>query len=89
MCSENRMMCMVNKIVLNGCEYELVKNYKNGFDLKLIEEKYTDYFDNFDYILGDFSYDKVRLKGFYESDNTLASEINSINNLQNYIGIFY
>ena len=76
---------MENKIVLNNCEYELVKNYKDGFDLTLIQEKCTDYFETFDYIFGDFSYDKLRLKGFYEHDSKYVSEINNIDNLQDYI----
>ena len=76
---------MEKKIILDDYEYNLVKNYKDGFQLELIQEKYTDYFEPFDYIFGDFSYDKLRLKGFYEHDNSTVKEINDINNLENYI----
>ena len=75
----------MKKITLGDYEYELVKNYKDGFDLSLIEEKYTEYFEVFDYIFCDFSYDKIRLKGFYEHDNSSVKEINDINTLDNYI----
>ena len=76
----------VEKIVrLENCEYELINDYKNAFDLSLVKERYTDYFDSFDYIFGDFSYDKVRLKGFYDKNSPQVSEINNIENLENYI----
>ena len=45
----------------------------------------TDYFNNFDYIVGDWSYSKLRLKGFYESNNKNVKDINNINNLDNYL----
>lgn len=76
---------MSKKIILGDHEYELIKNYKDAFDLSLIEEKYTDYFDSFDYIFCDFSYDKIRIKGFYEYNSKLATEINDIKIIENYI----
>ena len=48
-------------------------------------EKITDYFDEYDYIMGDFAYDKVRLKGYYNSDNKMAKKINDIKYLDDYI----
>ena len=50
-----------------------------------MSEKITDYFENFDYIVGDFSYDKVRLKGYYEKTNKKATEINDISKVERYI----
>lgn len=76
---------MGNRIVLGDYEYELIKNYKNGFDATLLADKYTDYFENFDYIFGDFSYDKLRLKGFCDSKNSMVRDINNIELLENYI----
>lgn len=40
------------KIVLNDIEYEVIKNYREGFDEEIVKEKATDYFKDFDYILG-------------------------------------
>ena len=45
----------------------------------------TDYYDAFDYIVGDFAYGKVRLKGFYESSNKNKKEHNDIKNVDDYI----
>ena len=49
---------------LNGKKYKLIKDYRNGYEEEQIKEKTTDYFIDFDYILGDWAYGKLRLKGF-------------------------
>ena len=46
---------------------------------------FTDYFYDYDYIVGDWAYGKVRLKGFYESDNKKCNKINDIKLLDDYI----
>ena len=50
-------------IKLDDIKYELMENYKDGFELDAVKEKFTDYFYDYDYILGDWSYGKLRLKG--------------------------
>lgn len=54
----------MKNIVLNDCHYEVIENYKNVFNLEELTDKFTDYFETFDYVLGDYSYGKLRLKGF-------------------------
>ena len=56
----------MKKIVLDNIEYELIEDNGDCFLESEIKEKYTDYFDDFDYILGDYAYNKLRLKGFCE-----------------------
>lgn len=65
-------------------KYELVRNDNNCFDESVIE-RITDYFDPYDYIVGDYAYEKVRFKGFYDSKSKEAKPINDIANLDNYI----
>ena len=66
----------MKKIVLEENEYELVKDYKSGFDAEQLELRYTDYFKDYDYILGDWAYGKLRLKGFCNNSNALFNSIN-------------
>ena len=35
-------------VKLDGVEWELVEQYKEGFDALAIKEKYTDYFEPYD-----------------------------------------
>ena len=74
----------MKKIEINQKEYELVRNEGNCFNREDVIEKVTDYFKNYDYIFGDYSYDKVRLKGYYDSNNKKVTEINDIKHLEKY-----
>ena len=75
----------MKKIEINGVEYEVIRNEKDCLDVEDLKEKITDYFDPYDYIFGDFSYEKVRLKGYYEKENKKAKDFNNIQNLDDYI----
>lgn len=67
-----------------GCKYQLVKEDNHCFSYQAVEEKITDYFLPFDYILGDYAYDKLRLKGFYDKTSKNVKEYNDIGNLETY-----
>ena len=75
----------MKKIVINEIEYEIIKNDDECIDKDLLMEKITEYFDDYDYIFGDYAYEKVRLKGYYDSKNKKAKKINDIKYLDNYI----
>lgn len=75
----------MNKITLENNEYEIIKDYKNGYNKEELTNKYTDYFKDFDYIVGDWAYGKLRLKGFYDKKNENCKEFNNIDNLDKYL----
>lgn len=67
----------------NDNDYVLIQDDK-CFDFLDIKDYITDYFEKFDYIFGDFSADKVRLKGFYNSDCKNVKKYNDIQYLEFY-----
>lgn len=69
----------------NGNTYKLIKDYKNGFDRDEFLNKCTDYFKDYDYIVGDIAYSKLRLKGFNKKENKKWNKINDYSNLEKYI----
>ncbi len=75
----------MKKVQINDIDYVVEKDYKNAFDLETVKELCTDYFMDFDYIFGDYSYSKLRLKGFYDSKNKKRKDINDIKGLDDYI----
>ena len=75
----------MDKITINNIDYELIENYKNAFKIDEINEKCTDYFNNYDYIIGDYAYEKLRLKGFYDKDNKKCKPLNNIENKDEYL----
>lgn len=70
---------------IDGQEYEVMKDEEKSFDLKEVEDLYTDYFYPYDYILGDYSYGKLRLKGFCDEKNKKINKINSFKGIDEYI----
>ena len=75
----------MKNIVIDNREYKLIEDYKSGFDLDAITSRLTDYFHHFDYIVGDWSYGKLRLKGFCKKENKNYRELNDFNKKEQYI----
>lgn len=69
----------------NDLKYQVIENYKNAFDESVVKEKMTDYFNDFDYIIGDWSYGKLRLKGFYKKDHKRKKEYNDFSLKDSYL----
>ena len=75
----------MKKIIINNLEYELIENYKEAFDLEEVTSKMTDYFEPYDYILGDIMYGKLRLKGFCKKENKKFNRINDYSCKDDYL----
>ena len=75
------------KVEINNITYEIIKDYKEGYNEEEFKQKCTDYFYDYDYIVGDIAYGKLRLKGFYDEKNKKANKINNYKNLDNYLKI--
>lgn len=74
-----------NSILLEDKEYEIIEDVRDGLDLDELKNKFTDFFYPYDYIVGDWAYGKLRLKGFYDDKNPIKKDINNIKNLKKYI----
>lgn len=74
----------MKKITLENNNYTLEENYKDGFDLEELNKRFTDFFSPYDYVLGDWSYGSLRLKGFYTKSKK-KTKINDYKNIKSYI----
>ena len=72
-------------IVIENASYEVIENVREGLDIEELKSKLTDYFIPFDYVVGDWAYGKLRLKGFYDEKNKNCKEFNNIKNLEKYL----
>ena len=72
-------------IEVENNSYKLIKDYRDAFDKDLFLEKYTSFFENYDYIVGDIAYSKLRLKGFNNKNNKFFNKYNDYNNLDKYL----
>ena len=75
----------MDKIKVEENSYELIENYKEGFNLEDFQNRYTPYFEEYDYILGDYDYSSLRLKGFCEKENKIYKPINDYQKIKDYI----
>ena len=73
------------EIEVNNEKYELIKNYKDAFDKEDFLSKCTEYFYDYDYIVGDIAYGKLRLKGFYDQKSKKVKKINNFKNIDSYL----
>lgn len=69
----------------NEITYTLEKDENKIFNYEEMSTRITPYFNDYDYILGDMSYNKIRLKGFCDKKNKIYKKINDINTLENYL----
>ncbi|WP_284141669.1 MULTISPECIES: YutD family protein [unclassified Virgibacillus] len=72
-------------IELFGKEYELIENIKEGFQEEAIKERYSDILKKYDYIVGDWGYEQLRLKGFFEDSHPKATYDTKISALDDYL----
>ena len=73
------------EIVIHNVTYKVIRDVKDAIQVEDIEKALTDYFDSFDYILGDYAYGKLRLKGFNEKTNKNFKPYNDYKNIEEYI----
>ena len=73
------------KIKTEKFEYEIIKDNRDSFNKEDFLNRYTDYFEPYDFIVGDYAYGKLRLKGFYEDKNPKSNNINKYSNIDKYI----
>jgi uncharacterized protein YutD len=66
-------------------KYRLVYNHREGFDLEKLRLRFSDILSRYDYIVGDWGYEQLRLRGFYNSDHKKAQSEQKINTLVDYL----
>lgn len=69
---------------INNHQYEVVKNYKDAFIFEEFVNRYHPALNQYDYIVGDWGYGQLRLRGFYDQNRPTAQEL-SIDQLQDYL----
>ena len=72
-------------IEVNNKKYQVLQNHKDALNIEDLTEKLTDYFDDFDYIVGDIAYGKLRLKGFNSKTNKNFKPYNDVDKVEEYI----
>ncbi|MBR3206300.1 MAG: DUF1027 domain-containing protein [Bacillus sp. (in: Bacteria)] len=72
-------------IVIQNATFDLVREIKDGFDEEAFKARYSDILNKYDYIVGDWGYNQLRLKGFFDDQNQKATFDTKISTLDEYI----
>jgi uncharacterized protein YutD len=72
-------------ININGSTYEIVQEYRDAFNEEALKARYSDILSRYDYIVGDWGYGQLRLKGFFEDQNQKATFDTKISTLSEYL----
>src|SRR5690625_3394117 len=81
---KDRKVCN-EMIELFGSKYELIEDYREGFDAEALEARYSEVLKKYDFIVGDWGHSQLRLKGFYDENNRKAAYESRINMLDDYL----
>lgn len=71
-------------VLINGHPYDLIVDNHNTFDLDAFRYRYNPVYSNYGYILGDWSYDQLRLTGFYDDNCHVPNDL-KISYLQDFL----
>lgn len=69
---------------INEHPYELMVNYRDAFDRSELSDRFNTYFSRYDYLVGDWGFGQLRLRGFYDDKRNVAGEL-KIGALEDYL----
>ncbi len=75
----------MKKIIVNDISFEIIENYRDAIESDALKDNLTEYFIDYDYILGDWSAGRLRLKGFCDKNNPKYKKINDYDSINTYI----
>lgn len=72
-------------LTIDKAKYTVAVNHRDAVDAEKIAERYNTILNKYDYIVGDWGYDQLRLKGFFDEDNHRAPFDKKIAFLEDYL----
>ncbi|WP_274649180.1 YutD family protein [Paenibacillus humicola] len=70
---------------IGGRTYALVYENKNGWNPEAFRDRYSEVLERYDYVIGDWGYNQLRLKGFFRDNHPKASRDSAISGAADYI----
>lgn len=72
-------------LVIDNLKFELIDSRGDALDEVAITERWNEVLNRYDFIVGDWGYDSLRLKGFFDDKNSKASYDNKISTVKDYL----
>jgi len=72
-------------IHIAGNTYELIFENRNGWNVEAFRNRYSEVLERYDYIVGDWGYNQLRLKGFFRDGHQKATKDTTFSYMTDYI----
>ncbi|SFE94681.1 YutD family protein [Alteribacillus iranensis] len=72
-------------IQIQGQSFELWENVRDGWSEDDFKDRYSEILNKYDFIVGDWSHNQLRLRGFYENSRKKVAFDSKIDTLEDYI----
>ena len=74
-----------NMITIDRWDYEVLIDYREALKEEALQDRYSEILSKYDYILGDWGYGQLRLKGFFDDKNQKATYDTKFSTVQDYL----
>lgn len=72
-------------VEVQGYTYEVVEENRSGWNEEVFIERYSEVLHKYDYILGDWGHEQLRLRGFFDDSRKKVSYDMKISTLHDYL----
>ncbi|AOH56963.1 hypothetical protein ABE28_021670 [Peribacillus muralis] len=72
-------------ITINNLTYEIIEDEREGYNEDAFKARYSEILTKYDYIVGDWGYGQLRLRGFFDDTNQKATFDTKISTLSEYL----
>lgn len=72
-------------IHIGGKSYELIHENRGGWNPEAFRSRYSEVLERYDYIIGDWGYNQLRLKGFFRDNHQKATKDSAFSTVSDYI----
>lgn len=72
-------------IQVQGQRYELLEDFRDGWSEEAFKERYSEVLNKYDYVVGDWGHEQLRMRGFFENDRKKVPHDFKIGTLEDYL----
>jgi uncharacterized protein YutD len=72
-------------VQVNGISYKLVEENRDAWDEEAFVARFSDVLEKYDYVVGDWGYEQLRLTGFYRNSQEGVPVSSKISSLQDFL----
>ncbi|MGL4522190.1 MAG: YutD family protein [Bacilli bacterium] len=60
-------------VSVGNLQFQLIIDFREGFEETAFKDRYSEILNRYDYVVGDWGYNQLRLKGFFDDQNQRAA----------------